>query len=337
MSKEEDLIRKMATYYSRSKDQLNEIYESDSEIIDFFGSKLLINIDEFSTEDHLREHDPFSLGWNVATGSMSDIFATGGKPLFAGHNLVAKRDWSEEYILEFNRGVAAALKKAGVDFIGGDFGFGDVWRYTGTVLGVPMKKPVMRSGAKVGDQIFITGEIGMGNVEALLMLMGGEENLGGIGEKIVNQFPLRQKEARLVSEYASACIDTSDGAYNCINTIAEQSRVGFEIENLPLLEIGRIATKRFNIPSILLFLAEAGEYELIFTVGEEKLEEFLNESENEDLQFTGIGRITDGQTKILKHEDKVYDLSNFTTRARDFDSVKDYIKELVLWVRRHDG
>jgi thiamine-monophosphate kinase len=88
------LIKLIDSLLPVGKDRLNRCFECDSEIIDWGGKKLLFTMDEFSAEDRLREHDPYSLGWNVAVGSVSDILATGGTPTLFAHGLTVGRAWT---------------------------------------------------------------------------------------------------------------------------------------------------------------------------------------------------------------------------------------------------
>ena len=92
MSREKDIITRIANQLPRSNKQLNNLFESDSEIIQFGSKKLLLTIDEFSDEDHFRNHDPYILGWNLAVATISDILASGGQPTFYGHSIIIDKD-----------------------------------------------------------------------------------------------------------------------------------------------------------------------------------------------------------------------------------------------------
>lgn len=170
MSKEKEMIEGISKPMPRSTSQLNKLFEADSEIIDFHGHRLLFTMDEFSEEDLLRDEDPYVLGWNMAVGSISDILASGGKPKYYAHSLVIQDSWTKDYVSKLSLGIAQVLKDVGVAFIGGDFGISKTWRYTSSVIGDLEGSPMLRSGAKVGDGIFLTGPIGSGNVEAALVL-----------------------------------------------------------------------------------------------------------------------------------------------------------------------
>ena len=336
MSREKVLIKIIDGVMPRSKFQVNTLFESDSEILqlgnEFENQKLLHTIDEFSGEDMLRENDPYTLGWNIAVGAISDIFATGGKPLFYSHSLTIKETWTEEYIRLFSEGIAAVLKESGACFLGGDFGKSRFWRYTASVIGNLEGQPLLRSGAKIGDGIYITGTIGGGNLEAFLKLYSEKKIVGRLLEAFKNRFNLRIKEAHLIKTFANACIDTSDGVFNGINSIAEISGTGYELRDLPYIKAGSIAATVFSIPKSLLFLCECGEYELLFTVAKEKETEFMEEASKRGLLFYKIGSIKNPSIKILKENNKIIDLSLLNISARDYEDIKDYLKDIIIFL-----
>ncbi|MGD8400278.1 MAG: thiamine-phosphate kinase [Bacillota bacterium] len=334
MHREAEIIYQITAILPRSQSQLNRVFEADAEIIQFAGQRLLFNTDDFSDEDLLRDTDPYTLGWNLAVGGLTDILATGGSPLYFAHSLVVGKTWSKEYIRQFTRGIAAVLKAAQVNFIGGDLGFSERWRYTATAIGVLDGQPLLRSNAKVGDQIYLTGRMGTGNLEAYLKLFSDQKGWGGLVRPLKNQFRLRVTEAGLIRKYANACIDTSDGVFNALNTIAELSGVGFEVSGLPYIKAGRLLAQVFALPELLLFLGECGEYELLFTIDATAEAAFLNEAQQADLVFFKIGQVTQPGKKIVVAKDRKINLNSFHFRARDYDNIRQYIEDMIAFIKR---
>ncbi|MBN2440387.1 MAG: hypothetical protein JXJ04_03550 [Spirochaetales bacterium] len=196
--------------------------------VEFNGQSMLFSMDEFSKEDNFRESDPGVLGANLATGSISDILASGGIPLFYAHAMVIGDTWDDQFIKEFSQGIAEVLAKAKTTFLGGDLGKSKTWHYTASVIGKAPLKPVRRTGARAGENIYITGRIGGGNLEAALTLYvkkySGNKMMSNIMTSIPIKFVLRLKESRLIQKYASCSIDTSDGVFNALNEIAEKNK-----------------------------------------------------------------------------------------------------------------
>jgi len=334
MNKEKELIKLIASVMPRTRAQLNKLYESDSEIIRYKNNNFLFTIDEFSQEDMLAERDPNILGWNLAVGGISDILATGGKPLFYAHSLVINRKWTKDYIKLFCQGVAAVLKKSKIFFIGGDFGKSEVWRYTVVVIGKPITKPILRTKAAIGDLIYLSGKVGTGNLEAVLTLHSDKKELEKIGKSVRNRFRLRIKEAVLINRYATSCIDTSDGVFHALNTLAEMSNKGYATKNLPYIRSGLLVTKLLAIPKTILFLGECGEYELLFTIKKEDENKFLFRARKQNLRFFKIGQITKPGIKTLSEDHRRIDLNGFNIRARSYQEINVYLKKLVNFLKR---
>ncbi len=329
------MIEVINKYMPRSTRQVNKPFESDGEIIGFKGSKLVYNIDEFSQEDMLRDENPYVLGWNMAVGSISDILASGGKPHYYAHSLVIKDSWTEEYVAELARGIAAVLRETNTAFIGGDFGISETWRYTGSVIGGLEGQPLLRSGAKRGDSIFITGKIGKGNIEAALKLYSQKELIKSFTKRVKNYFSLRKKEALLIREYSRCAIDTSDGVFNALRTIAEQSKTGFIVENLPYEKRGILLAQMLQVPRELLFFGECGEYELLFTVNRDLCEEFITKAREREFNFYRIGEITTAGTELLNTGKGSINLREYNLRARDYGDTKDYLKDIISFINNN--
>lgn len=328
MNSEKEFIKIIAGAMPRSDMQLNGLFEADAEIVTFGDRKLLFNIDEFSQEDFLRDHDPYVLGWNIAVGSISDILAAGGKPLYYLHSIVTGEGWNAKYIKSFARGIADVLKETGTAFIGGDLGKSKEWRYTATVIGEHQGVPLKRSGACIGDAVYITGEIGLGNLEAFLKLYSQKPFAGTLTKAVEGVFKIRLLESALISKYAASCIDTSDGAYSAINSISQMSNTGYELKNLPYIKAGVLASRLASIPKTLLFLGECGEYELLFTISKKNEECFMEEAKAKGLKFYRIGNICGESRNVLCEGDSEVNLRGLNISARDFEDVKEYIKRL---------
>jgi len=336
MNNEREIIKLIDSILPTSALKKSKCMESDAEIFELNGEDYLFTTDEFSAEDLFRENDPYTLGWNIAASSISDIFAAGGKPLFYSHAMTLKPDWDESYIKNLTKGIAAVLKKTGVVFLGGDLGSSPVWRYTASVIGKAVAKPLSRKGAAPGDLIYITGKIGMGNLEAALKLYSDNLPIKTITSRIKNRFQLRNREVELISKFATSCLDTSDGVLNGLQTICELNNRGFAISDLPYLKQGLAAAKLLNMPKTLLFMGECGEYELLFTVNPESEDEFLESARKAGLEFFKLGSLSDEENKqILTENNCDINFAGFELAARNFADVKQYLKELKSWIEQY--
>jgi len=99
------------------------------------------------------------------------------------------------------------------------------------------------------------------------------------------------------------------------------------LNNLPYISKHPLA-KVLLLPKELLFFGECGEYELLFTVKSENINNFLKESSELDVKFYKLGVITSGE-KVLKTAEKKINLSNIHINARNFEKIEIYLKELI--------
>ncbi|WP_163711798.1 thiamine-phosphate kinase [Mangrovibacterium lignilyticum] len=335
MNTEQETIKRILNILPGSHSLSNKFFESDAEIINYNGSKLLFSIDEFSQEDFFRDDHPYKLGWNVAACTISDIFASGGKPVFYGHSISLPIEWDNEFIDSFTKGISDVLNQLSVGFIGGDIGKSASWHYTGVVIG-EASSPVTRKGASEGNLIFMTGHVGAGNLEAALKLVGKNKFIEKVIRNYQLQFPIRSRESELIGQYATACIDSSDGLLNALNTIAEINHVGYKITNIPYLSAGTLACKLLGKPRTALFLGECGEYELVFTIRKSDEKAFYDRVRENHFDITKIGEIIDEAKKVLVLNGAEKELNDFNLKARNYEHIRDYVNDLTNYAKTLD-
>ncbi len=311
--------------------RLNRCFESDAEVIHLNGAQCLFTTDEFSAEDLFRETNAYDLGWNIAAGALSDVFACGGHPLYYAHALTVDPRWDAEYLGRFGAGVRDVLNATQARFIGGDCGRSPVWRCTVSVIGRCDGPPVSRRGAAPGDSIYLSGKIGAGNLEAALRLRSDSNETGD--ESLHNRFVLRQRESAVMRKHASACIDTSDGVWAGLNALADLNRCGYVVADLPYLGAGLSVLKRAGLPKTLLFLGGCGEYELLFTIRKEREEAFRAEAQACGCGFFRLGEITPRE-RVLEEEKQRIDLESLRFQARDYDTPQECLTALTDWLGR---
>jgi thiamine-monophosphate kinase len=334
VSREKTIIELINKIMPMSASRLNKPFESDSEIIRYGDEKILFSIDAFSSEDMLCDRDPCILGWNLAVAGISDILASGGNPRFYAHSMVIGKDWSNDCVEAFSYGVAEVLKISQASFIGGDLGKSEDWTYTTAVIGKLEGKPLLRSGASIDESIYLSGKIGGGNLDAAVELYSGSEIYEKLTNLPMNTFQLRTAEAALIREYATSCIDTSDGVHNALDNIAEMSETGYYVENPPYMDSAVRACQLLSLPKTLLFMGECGEYELLFTIDRKHEEDFLREARIRKLKYYRIGEVRESSTRVLFEDNRAIDLSSAKISGRDYDDAETYLKNLIDWLER---
>lgn len=231
---------------------------------------------------------PEFLGHKALAVSLSDIAAMGGKPLYSMLAIGIPADiWQTNFVDEFYTGYFKLAKTFAVELIGGDVSkTPDKIVIDSTVIGEAKRnKAVMRSGAKVGDLIFVTGRLGGANAGLKLL----EENVDGFDELKRLQLKPNPKivEGQCLSKFATAMIDLSDGLSSDLMHICNASQVGAKIyaEKIPLPNRLREMTKISS--EQLEFALNGGEdFELLFTVSPKK-----NFGKKSGF-FFGIGEVT---------------------------------------------
>ncbi|MGW8161323.1 MAG: AIR synthase related protein [Desulfobulbales bacterium] len=335
MNSEEHLIHRITEMLPAAPERLTPVFSSDCELAKIEGVSLLCTLDDFSAEDLFFTGNPDRLGWNIACAALADIFACGGVAKLYSHSFVPDSAWNTHYIEKFMNGVSSALRECGAGFLGGDLGLGNAWRYTSHVIGQLRNRMVDRRGARSGDTLYLSGPIGLGNLEAALQLYGKTTMLQKLCSACLPKFRLLHQESALVARFASAAIDTSDGFASSILQLANQSRVGFVVETIPYHSFACKASRLLGKPRIMSALGGCGEYELLFTVPHEHETLLHEQAQNSKLTLCRIGTIIDGAEapRIVSDGQQTMDFSLPVPQARDFKSLHQYLQALEHFAR----
>ncbi len=267
------------------------------------GHEALVTTD-FSLENiHFRRawHPADSVGHRCLVRGLSDIAAMGGEPLAAFLSLALPRSLPQNWVDGFFRGLLKLAAEFKVSLAGGDTAespdgiLADI-----VVLGsVPRGRAVLRSGARPGDDIYVTGELGA-SAATLMLLYGGKKLKPADFPRHFYPAP-RVAAGRFLRKngLASAMIDISDGLSTDLGHICEESGLGAEIEAsaIPVAAIGKPARR------VDLYLALHGgeDYELLFTARPGK----RVPSRVAGVAVSLIGHVTRGRKVFLRGGDGV--------------------------------
>lgn len=260
---------------------------------------------DFSLEGvHFRRdwHPPDSVACRCLVRGLSDIAAMGGKPVAAFLSLALPADLPQTWVERFTRSLLEVAERYGVTLAGGDTAespngiLADI-----VVVGtVPRGKAVLRSRARPGDLIYVSGELG-GSAATVSMMQkeGGKRTKRKPNWRNSPRhfFPEpRLQLGRILREnhLASAMIDTSDGLSTDLAHICEESGVGAELEadSIPRASVGKPARE-----VDLQFALHGGEdYELLFTAVRDR----RIPSRIAGIPITRVGRITREKRIVLK-------------------------------------
>jgi thiamine-monophosphate kinase len=221
---------------------------------------------------------PRQLGFKLISVNVSDIYAMGGKPAFALLGIAVHGDTEEEFVDKFLYGVEEACAKYKMSVVGGDVSSSKKgMAFSATLMG-HVKKPVMRSGAKAGHGIYVTGTLGDSACGLELLKRIGHivdfENPVKMPLKWSLMEPLLRKHLMPVarrpgawSGSAEALIDLSDGLLIDLTRLCSESKVGAKVfaEKVPMSKEMIAVSMAMGRDPIGFALSGGEDYEMLFT------------------------------------------------------------------------
>ena len=257
----------------------------DAAVIKSQDKDLVHSIDISKINSHFPEDSsPQDIAYRSIAVALSDLAAMGAYPSFISIGLTSNStdlDWYKK----FTSGVEKILNEYQIKLVGGDITNGEI-SICVNVFGYAYENNILRSTAKVGDLIFITGPLGEGR-------RGLEDWKNNKKTEFVKKFfnpKVDFDKSKFISKYANSCVDISDGLIKDLTSICEFSKVGAEIiyENIPM-------TNDFDD------LSYGDDYKLCYTCSPEfKDSEFFSED------FC-IGEIKSNKEIIIKKDNSVID------------------------------
>ena len=198
------------------------------------GRHLVVSTDSSVEHVHFRRDwlSAEEIGYRAAAAAISDLAAMGATPLAMTIALTLPERWRSQ-ITAIADGIAQAARATGTPIVGGDLTSGGELSFSITVLGTAVR-PLLRSGARTGDTVWVTGRLG-GPRLALASYERGTVPSGALRERFARPVP-RLREARwLAAHGATAAIDCSDGIAADLNHVAAASRkrIVLHLESLP--------------------------------------------------------------------------------------------------------
>lgn len=230
---------------------------------------------------------PEFLGHKALAVSLSDIAAMGAKPVWAMLSIgIPAKIWKTDFVEKFYDGWFGLANKFVVELVGGDVSRTPEHIVIDSIVAGDVRKgkAVLRSGAKPGDLIFVTGELG-GAAAGLKLLEDGERyEKSKYKNLLLRQLaPNPQTElGRIIGEgnLATSMIDLSDGLSSDLAHLCRASRVG-----------AKIFAGKIPLAGELFFALNGGEdFELLFTASSKKY--FQIEKELKNHRISPIGKIT---------------------------------------------
>ena len=238
------------------------------------------------------ETPPEKIGRKALARCLSDLAAMAGTPTAALVTLALPRDFDAGFVTKIYDGMNALAEPHGVAIVGGETTTNpERILISLAVLGtVPRGKPILRSGAQVGDAIFVTGELG-----------------GSIAGKHLDFTP-RLVEARWLAEHfhLHALMDLSDGLGGDLRHILNASQVGAQIlkSAVPVSRAAKLRAKENTAakPPFLAALTDGEDFELLFTLASQDAVKLVDAWKKKfpELKLSCVGKIVAGEGMVIR-------------------------------------
>jgi len=262
------------------------------------GQQLVTSVDTLISGVHFPENTPpHAIGHKALAVNLSDIAAMGATPKWFTLALTLT-EINQSWLEAFSTGLKSIADEHQCFLIGGDTTRGPL-SITIQVMGlVESGKSLLRSGAKIGDKIYVTGTLG----DAAF----GLQNLGNEFCKQRLDYPTpRLPESAFIKNVATSCLDVSDGLLQDLSHILKASSAGAELD-LSLLPLSNELSKIDNEEAMNYALSGGDDYELLFTIPADQQKQFHQKHEKiggvylnaAQQQFSCIGSITQEKETI---------------------------------------
>lgn len=238
-----------------------------------------------------KDTPPEKIGRKALARCLSDIAAMAGTPQHALVTIGLPRGFDPAFVEKIYAGLGEIAQKHSVAIVGGETTTNPVILINVALLGHALRgKCVMRSGAEVGDAIFVTGELG-----------------GSLAGRHL-EFEPRLAEARWLAEHfpLHAMIDVSDGLAGDLKHILNASKVGAELLTtaVPISRAAKVTGKSGDAakPALLAALTDGEDFELLFTAAARGAVPLLDawKQQFSETKLSCIGKITAGSGLSLR-------------------------------------
>jgi thiamine-monophosphate kinase len=264
------------------------------------GMQLCVSTDMLVEGRHfLSTVAPQRLGHKALAVNLSDLAACGAEPLACTLALALPRA-DEVFLQGFAEGLWTLAEHHGIDLVGGDTTAGPL-NICITVIGqVPVGQAMLRSGARAGDELWVSGTLG--DARAALEVFRGTLEVPGDAFTTLRR-AMELPEPRVVlgqrlRGVASSAIDVSDGLLGDLGHVLRRSAVGARLDIDALPRSAQLATLPPAVQRECL-LHGGDDYDLLFTAAAARREAVLDAAREAGVPVRCIGRIEPGDELVV--------------------------------------
>lgn len=269
------------------------------------GMVLAVAMDTLIEGVHFPHNtSPSAIGHKALAVNLSDLAAMGAEPAWATLSL-SMPEVDEQFLQGFCEGLFSLATEHGVALVGGDTVRGPLVVTLQAHGLIPQGEALTRSGARPGDLLYVSGCLG--DAAAGLNLVQQNDTEGDarhhLRERLDRPTP-RLLLGQQLRGVATSCIDISDGLCADLRHLMERSHLGAVIDS-SLLPLSPQLLSLFDAATASDFALYGGDdYELCFTVPEQKESELLHLTTTLDVPLTRIGEVNN-EVGVLRVDGKV--------------------------------
>ena len=330
---ENKFIESLAHGFQHAPLQQNRLHESDAELVNIPGTDRIIALTTDGIVEEIEKGlytDPYLIGWMTVIVNVSDLAATGAEQIGILLNETLPPETGDDYLARLQQGINDACSESNIYVLGGDTNFSSSMQMSGCALGYfPNGDPLTRMGCRPGELLYSSGRLGQGSSYAFL-------KYSGRNELTLDHYKPKPhlREGQILRKYASCCMDTSDGFFPTVDQLMRLNKFGFRLET-PMVDFvhpqALDLSRRMQIPLWMMLAGPHGEFKLVFTIPENKKDDFLKSAAVINWEPCLVGRVTDHKIITLLDKNKYVTID--TGRIRNlFNEVngdmQKYIKEL---------
>jgi len=278
------------------------------------GRVMLFTTDMLVEDIHFLKSKmtPYQLGWKSIAVNLSDIAAMGGRPLVLLISLAIPSEMDVELIQDLYKGMKDICEHYKVNIVGGDtVASPDKLIVNISLVGDAKENEVLyRSGARPGDSIYLTGNVGdsFAGLKILKNEISSPKSIARHFIKIHNEPKPLIKTGMVIaaSRLASAMIDVSDGLLSDLGHICKESGVGAMLlrRKIPLSSELKLLASRVGFNPLTLALSGGEDYHLLLTVPEVNIKGFEMLCKDKGLSpLYLIGEIREGKGIKMVNDD----------------------------------
>ena len=266
--------------------------------------KTVISTDVVTFRRHMPAGMTFEeFGWMAAAVNFSDIASMGARPVGILAALSMPPDMDESCVYDMMTGIDRCAEHCGTYVIGGDTKTGE-GSICGTAVGdMDDRDPLMRSGARPGNVVAVTGTLGSAAAGYYAIKNGIDEPEAIMSLK--RPMP-RVKEGIVLARLgATSCVDISDGLSSAVTEICSKSGVGIKIRWDAIPRGAGVSRMTELVPEEDMVLDFGGDYELLFTFPADIAGEL-----RQRMDFTVIGTVNKDAGAYLLKDDRRTEMRN---------------------------